>query len=168
MWNHKLNKSLLFTVSVSWIYTTQKKPFISPVFFISIYLIWLLGDNNWVLQYISNLCPLLFLTGFLQWTLCGTKGGKQWNRCVMLHPFMKRINILHTAIPKCIMNPGGYLDMVRNGYSIISKLSWFTDGRTIAGPCLNWPPIVEERSLPVKLLPEKKGIERNSTCLMLV
>lgn len=43
----------------------------------------------------------------------------------------KKINL-----PKCTMKPGGYSVIVKNGYSNISKVLLFIEGRKIAPPPL--------------------------------
>lgn len=55
------------------------------------------------------------------------------------------------------MKPGGYFDIVRNGYSSESDASLYNEGRrNTDGRGLAIVPATEERSLPVKLLPKSK------------
>jgi hypothetical protein len=52
--------------------------------------------------------------------------------------------------PICTINPGGYSVIVKNGYSSISMLLLFIDGRKIAPPP---PPVLA--AVALRELPEK-------------
>lgn len=43
----------------------------------------------------------------------------------------------NSDLPKCTMKPGGYSVKVKNGYSNISKVLLFIEGRRIAPPPLH-------------------------------
>lgn len=63
---------------------------------------------------------------------------------VMFRYFIQKKRFL----PKCTMNPGGYSVKVKNGYSNISKVLLFIDGRKIAPPPLPTLPVNAFRDPP--------------------
>lgn len=61
-------------------------------------------------------------------------------------------------LPRYAINPGGNLDMVKKGYSMISKFSFGTVFLRMLLVRMKCMPVPPERSLPVKLFPVMKSV----------